>query len=137
MKLWLLILTGAVLLSAGCGRSRGEIENVLTARARAQAKLVHTARVKLELVAVAGGDSDALLISPSRYAEALQKIDASRCPPDFKTAWKNYVAAWLMDDGNSNKKYSVKVLPETTDGPPPGNSIAEQNHAARHTALLA
>ncbi|HXI69742.1 MAG TPA: hypothetical protein VNN22_05220 [Verrucomicrobiae bacterium] len=132
-----------MLLSAGCSRSSNEIEKVLVARARAQAQLIHTARIKLELTGVAGGNPDALLISPVRYAEALQRIDVSRCPSDFKTVWKNYITAWQSDDGNPGKYYSVKVVPESIGDPSPvpasdqtNDPAAKQNHAERRAAWL-
>ena len=145
--LWLLILTVGF-ISTSCSRPSTEIEKILVVRARAQAHLDHTARIKQELVLVAGGDSNAILINPARYAEALQKIDVSRAPSDFKSAWKNYVAAWQLDDGiPSNipsKYYSVKVVPATVGEASPStitaeqfsNSIANQNQAARRTAWL-
>lgn len=146
-SLWLLILTVSFLFT-GCSRPSTEIEKILVARARAQAHLEHTARIKQELILVAGGDSNAILINPVRYAEALQKIDASRAPSDFKSAWKNYVAAWQLDDGiPSNipsKYYSVKVVPAATGEPSPptanteqtGNSTAIQNQTARRAAWV-
>jgi hypothetical protein len=91
-KFWLALLV----IGSGCSHPdyQGAIQRVLDDRCTTRNQITHPPRNRIELMGVAGMNTNTLIFDAQDFALILQTISARGCPEDFRQAWSGYVSAW-------------------------------------------
>ena len=110
------------------------MEKVLAQRNDIRQIISRLPRTEAELAGPAQGNPNALLFNVQDFALRLPTIPLTGCPPDFKTAFNNYVAAW-KERAALDPTVLLLTNPSVSQPALPAASGASQTEAAWQSVL--